>query len=710
MNMRVILLALALFFMTGSWAHAALIGKPLIGNGSGLVGWWTFDGTRMTPNVVDSSGQGNNGTISGQTATTTTTGKLGQALTFDGTNDLVNAGSATSMDDIQSQGGGGMTVTGWMRPRVSTSGVLVAKGSGASFTGAWQVQLLTGNRIRFVKEGGTDMQARSSTNSVISQEWQHFAVTWNGGTTASQVTLYINGVAKSHDIDTDGATFTSEASLNMTIGNFADGSDPFNGDLDDVRIYNRVFSATEIRALYSAGGVKFGATETPGSSLLTGLAGWWTFDGADVTSSGILDKSGNGHTMIIVNGAATTSMLAAGRLGQGIHLDGVNDRLSTPSFSEAQGTALTVSHWINVKPTNFSIFSGKFPSGVSGWDFQTEGTNTQLLMVFYPSASKGNTPAILTAGWHHIVAVYDGTGTANSDKLKIYYDGVLQTLTFTGTIPASITTNTTPVTLGGWVTGTAPFAGVMDETRMWNRALTPVEVTELYNQGSGQKTAGTPVQANKDSLVGWWTFDGPRMTPNVRDSSGQGSNGTLNGQPATTTTAGRVGQALTFDGTNDYVDTGASSLYDFTDEQMTVAAWVKPADLTSVMAIAGRRNMSSGWGFFVNGASAGAPLRFSIFGVIDQDSSSSGLVRGQWNHVAVTYNKSTISFYVNGSLVSSHANTSDIVSAGSRSLYLGAFNNTGTFANPMNGALDEVRVYSRPFSAAEIKQLYNAGR
>src|SRR3990167_8880079 len=58
-------------------------------------------------------------------------------------------------------------------------------------------------------------------------------------------------------------------------------------------------------------------------------------------------------------------------------------------------------------------------------------------------------------------------------------------------------------------------------------------------------------------LVGHWTFDGRDMGPNVRDRSGQGNHGNLvlgaTGNTSTTTIPGKLGQALSFDGVNDYV-------------------------------------------------------------------------------------------------------------------------------------------------------------
>jgi hypothetical protein len=215
---------------------------------SGLVGYWPFDGKYMTPNVRDVSGQGNHGNLSGQTSTTTAIGKIGQAVMLDGVNDVVDAGSASTLDNIQDQGGGGMSVAGWILPRVS-SGVLWAKGTGASFSGFWGVQIAAGNRLQFTKEGSTDLSARTATNSLTLNVWQHIAVVWNGGTTAADVKFYVDGVARAHDIDIDGVTFASDALLSLGLGAYSNAGTPFNGLMDDVRFYNRALSADEIKQL-----------------------------------------------------------------------------------------------------------------------------------------------------------------------------------------------------------------------------------------------------------------------------------------------------------------------------------------------------------------------------------------------------------------------------------------------------------------------------
>ena len=79
----------------------------------GLVGWWNFDGkTSSGTRVFDASGTGNYGILTN--GSTLVNGKLGQGMEFDGEDDVVDAGSAGSLDDIFQNGG---TISGWIKPR-----------------------------------------------------------------------------------------------------------------------------------------------------------------------------------------------------------------------------------------------------------------------------------------------------------------------------------------------------------------------------------------------------------------------------------------------------------------------------------------------------------------------------------------------------------------------------------------------------------------
>jgi hypothetical protein len=233
---------------------------------TGLVGHWTFDGGANTKMIgtggtaYDSSGQNNTGQISGATQGE---GKLGQGLSFNGTTSYINAGSAASLANIETQGGGGMTVSAWIKPRSAgegNAGSIACKSEPSSGTaGSWCVYISSAatTHLEFFKDfnGATDLQSWSANSSIALNAWQHIVVTWNGGTSASSgIKYYVNNSLVSHVYDQDGAgSGVSDSSNALYLGNSRWNATTFDGQLDDVRIYNRALSVQEVGDLYRLG-------------------------------------------------------------------------------------------------------------------------------------------------------------------------------------------------------------------------------------------------------------------------------------------------------------------------------------------------------------------------------------------------------------------------------------------------------------------------
>lgn len=225
---------------------------------TGLVGMWSFDGADISGvTAYDRSGNGNNGTISGATQAM---GKKGQALSFDGSNDYVNAGSGATLDDIETQGGGGMTVSAWVYAESygeSNAGIIAAKNEQTgAVSGSWSFRYTTDNRLVFLKDyATTDLRVISIANSAPYNVWQFVTLTWNGSSTAAtDVDIYINGSEVSHASDQNGdGAKNSDIANDLYIGNNVSGSATFDGNIDEVRIYNRVLSEDEISDLYNLG-------------------------------------------------------------------------------------------------------------------------------------------------------------------------------------------------------------------------------------------------------------------------------------------------------------------------------------------------------------------------------------------------------------------------------------------------------------------------
>jgi hypothetical protein len=162
--------------------------------------------------------------------------------------------------------------------------------------------------------------------------------------------------------------------------------------------------------------------------------------------------------------------------------------------------------------------------------------------------------------WSHLALTYDGA------RLRLFLDGTqVSSRTATGTIRMT----TDPLWIGGNHPYGEYFRGVIDEVRVYDRALSPAEVRAEMSRpipSEGIDHAG--------GLVAAYGFDAGsgRM---AADSSGKGNTGTISG--ATWTSRGRFGSAVRFDGAGQMVRVPASAALDLKGT-MTMSAWVRPSD------------------------------------------------------------------------------------------------------------------------------------
>ena len=703
-------------------AFAGLIVKapPYIGLNEGLVGFWSFDGPDMsqsTNNVwaFDRSGQGNNGVLKNMaTSTARKAGKIGQALDFDGVDDYADIGTF----DVS---GSGITIAAWVKadafpPAIDTR--FISKANSITTSGTWWMLGQTnsgGDKLRFrLKAGGSTQTLIASSGDLPINTWFHAIATYDGST----MRLYKDGievgsVAKSGTINTDV--------ISVNIGRNPDGSNHMDGAIDEVRIYNRALSPDEIKRLYKIGST-FVVNKTRQDTLREGLVGHWSFDGPDMSQSTnniwALDRSGQGNNGVLTN-TATSTVRKAGKIGQALDFDGVNDHIYVSHESRTYD-AISTSAWIKLDKVTGS-------QGIV-FDFQdnrftVEGDELQW-------RHGGGFAIHLTTGvdfvigrWYHVAATFD----ENSDRVKIYVDGVEK---YTGIDIGDITTFVFEHYIGSTSATEGFLDGLIDEVRVYNRALSPDEIKRLYKIGSTFVVNKTRQDTLREGLVGHWSFDGPDMSQSTNnvwalDRSGNNNNGVLkNMATSTARKAGKSGQALEFDGSNDYVDAGdSSSINQLTS--FTYSVWVYP----------------KGWGEGEEGnvvtqAFSGTPAKqlrlrndaaplqslrafVSCFACTNASTISAAgtMTLNSWQHVVMTFDDNgdrKIRLYRNGVEMTydtqTAATASPLNTLGQDKVWIGDVNDATPSDGSFDGQIDEVRVYNRALSPDEIKRLYNMGR
>jgi len=206
-------------------------------------------------------------------------------------------------------------------------------------------------------------------------------------------------------------------------------------------------------------------------------------------------------------------------------------------------------------------------------------------------------------------------------------------------------------------------------------------------------------------LIGHWKFDEGSGSL-ASDESGSGRNGTLTS--GATWTTGRIGGAVSFDGTNDYVDLPS---FDISGNELTIATWVNfnsfpnNIDQRFISKANGSQAASHYWmlGHTKQGSQQRLRTRIRAGGSTATLVASSGtLATNTWYHVATTYDGATIKLYLNGVLVGSTNKTGALNTSSAVGVDIGR--NPDSYGY-LSGKLDDMRVYNRALTASEITTL-----
>ena len=203
-----------------------------------------------------------------------------------------------------------------------------------------------------------------------------------------------------------------------------------------------------------------------------------------------------------------------------------------------------------------------------------------------------------------------------------------------------------------------------------------------------------------DGLMGWWKFD--EGTGDVAyDSSGYGNDGTIHGAVWST---GKIGGALSFDGVDDYVDCGNGASLN-PGEELTIELWVKPNDVTHYGRWVSKfGSWPSYYGYSFLQTYDNALFQLYAGGALTEFVVPDIITAGEWQHMVAVYDGSNMYIYRNGVLQGSQSKTGAITNSGVP-LFIGQRAGSQWF----NGLIDEVRIYNRALTPAEIWQNYQAG-
>ncbi|MFH1884163.1 MAG: LamG domain-containing protein [Planctomycetota bacterium] len=411
---------------------------------AGLVAYYAFDN-----DANDSSGNDNHGTIVG-TGTEWVTGYVNGALLFKDGAGYVEVPDSPSLNPTDE-----VTIAAWVNPTWTGNNRVLQKGS-------------SDNQYRFLRENGDNFVFHLSGVGRLEgiacppeNEWHHVAATYNG----SAMKIYYDGELVAEQAASGPIGTSSDPLFIGTKHATAPAGDYFYGILDEVAFYNRALSVGEIRYLAGERAVD------------PSLVIYYSFDEVGEI---VADQSGKGHDGVVVGDVTAEpegKYNGAANFASGSYLD-----LDGPSFpaEDIPTSAMTLAAWIKIANTggDHEIFSARASDG--SWLIHPEPKSSGDIRWLLRSYG-GTTIFQIRAGtvtwdeWLHFAGTYDKA----SGKAALYINGELIEEMDVAS-PADIA--------GDWDLGARvgltidngrPFTGLMDEFRMYTRALSQDEILTI---------------------------------------------------------------------------------------------------------------------------------------------------------------------------------------------------------------------------------------
>ena len=216
-----------------------------------------------------------------------------------------------------------------------------------------------------------------------------------------------------------------------------------------------------------------------------------------------------------------TSFLYSQGGGYALEFDGVNDNINIGDINNLDGAStFTIEFWfdINNLSSGYSFINKRQSANQSSIQIKYHTTKGFIMEVETGNNAFGYLDSYSTDDeWVHACVVFNGNGGSNADKLKLYLNGIAQTLTFYSSLPSVSHSNSNPVYLGS-VEGSSQFLpGKMDEIRFWDDVRTASEIQENMHKD---------MTGSESNLVAYYKMSDGTGT-SLTDNSSNSNTGTL---------------------------------------------------------------------------------------------------------------------------------------------------------------------------------------
>lgn len=693
---------------------------------TGLILCMSMDG-----NANDSTKYNHHGIVSNATLTTGRNGVANSAYYFNGTSSHISLGVKPMLKPSSA------SISVWVKPHTFNSYtggnancILLTKNPNnpGSYMEAYSLYLTNrSGPTKFMTisthQPTTNEKWFLSNQNTSLNQWTHLVLTFD----YDSLKLYINGQLDNKTYK--GFNNVYDALDSIMIGYSANtmNKNYFKGDMDELKMYNRVLTSSEVQNLYSKP-FRCSCTSSPPpsdcdtSQLNTGKVLHLDFNG------NTQDKSGNNNHA--TNYGATPVAGKDGVANTAYRFDSTN-YMSVAHHSSLNLRSFTItailkplkfntnlcygnniiSKGANGAPGQWALIYGPADAGTSCVGRDTNLNN----FLFCGNTCQASwyikdTPYMKHDKWNCIVTSYDSI----SKVAKMYVDGKLRHQ-WTTTWDLLTSSNTLDVLIGKYAGINYPYyiQAVIDDIRIYNRVLAPAEVKGYC--GTCNSAPPPPSDCDTSGLVLCMSMDG-----NANDSTKYAHHGIVRGATPTANRFGINNSAYSFNGISNYISLGNKSL--LKPNKATISMWVKPNSISTSgygyqlnpLFVTGNTNSPGNMceAYFM-GISTNGNTKFHSSSWNPSPSVSSGGFANQsfslnaWHHMTTTFDNDSLKIYINGVLDKSFYKGFATNYSTIDSIIIAYSGNNTNNQRWFNGSIDDIKMFNRVLTAAEVQNLYS---
>jgi len=424
------------------------------------------------------------------TDVTYVTGNIDQAASFNGSSSKINLGNQTFFNS------GDWSISFWMKNQGNDSNFQYLVTQRDTSEGDSPINISFYGVSYSSNPGKLNFNVSNSyftsTSALTKDTWYHVVFTIVAG---GAMGIYINGV-----LDASGTETTTRATpttLNLAIGSNGSNTDyPFNGLIEQVRVYKSALSLASIQDIYNnskPGSLPPLKTSSDLTTAETSFpSGATTFALWDFNGDSVADPT-------TYNGTDSSISYVSGKFGECAQFNGTSSAITFSSNPINWGTSnYSVSFWFNATsvPGTYMTFIGTYSAVPGGWSIDT-GTTTDYLRFYFDGGGGVNlssTSTFTTGVWYHVAITMD-----HSSAAKIYLNGI-EDAVHSG---SSIGTNTGATMIIGYNAqmSSNTLNGSMDQLRIFNSALTAEQIYDLWQKENDIQTYFPNSSTDTDTLV-----------------------------------------------------------------------------------------------------------------------------------------------------------------------------------------------------------------